>query len=78
MLEFDQYVSKFGNLKLLFICTSDNWYFCDIPEYEIYTKKCKHDDGIANYSCGIADLVEEEKPLIHQPAGDKDHVSVLC
>lgn len=54
-----------------------NCHFRHIPEYKVYTKKCKHDDAIANYSCGIADLVEEEKPLIHQPAGDKDDILVL-
>lgn len=52
--------------------------FLNIPEYEVYTKKCKHDDAIANDSCGIADLVEEEKPLIHQPARDREPVLVVC
>lgn len=62
--------------ELLLICNSAKWSFSHIPEYKVYTKKCKHDDAIANYSCGIADLVEEEKPLIHQPAGDKDDILV--
>lgn len=36
------------------------------------TKKCKHDDTVANYSCAIADFVEKEEPLVHQPIIDKN------
>lgn len=42
-----------------------------IPEYEVNTKKCKHDDSVANYSRGIADFIQEEEPLVHQPTQTK-------
>lgn len=38
-----------------------------IPEYKVNTKKCKHDDAIASNADGIADLVQKEEPLVHQP-----------
>lgn len=47
----------------------------NLPKKQVKAKKGKHDDGISNYPCGVADLVQQEEPLIYKPV--QGHNKVL-
>lgn len=49
-----------------------SWQY--IPEYQVNTKECKHDNAVANYPSGITDLVEQEEPFVHQSKGVKGNI----
>lgn len=65
---------KFATNNTVVTCQNTENSCCSrqyIPEYQVNTKECKHDNAVANYPGGITDLVEQEEPFVHQSTGVK-------